>query len=90
MDATMKIIRKSGLLTADMNGEAVMMDITSGKYYNLGESGGRIWALLEDPMTLEEIVDTLLKEYAVEREVCRKEVADFLEELMKKGLATQA
>ena len=52
MTDTSVLTRREGLMTADMNGSAVMMDIMTGKYYNLGEIGGRIWELLEEPMTL--------------------------------------
>ena len=48
--------RREGLMAADMNGSAVMMDIMTGKYYNLGQVGGRIWELLEEPMTVAALI----------------------------------
>jgi len=90
MNATKKIVRKKGLLTADMNGEAVMMDIETGKYYNLGDTGGRIWELLAQPMTPEELCEKLVTEYDVTREICLRDVSGFLEDLVQRGLATPA
>ena len=81
--------RKSGLMTANMNGSAVMMDIATGKYYNLGETGGRIWELLETPATISHLVQALTAEYDVDQAQCRSEVLTFLQQLVDKGLLIQ-
>lgn len=78
--------RKSGLMTANMNGSAVMMDIATGKYYNLGETGGRIWEILEQPATLSDLIQTLTAEYDVTREQCEADVLRFLQQLKDRGL----
>lgn len=70
--------RRMGLMTADMNGSAVMMDIMSGKYYNLGEVGGRIWELLEEPSSVSALVEKLTAEYDVSAERCRADIEPFL------------
>ena len=36
------IVQSEGFLVSDMDGEKVMLSIDNGKYYNLGEIGGRI------------------------------------------------
>ena len=88
-DATV-LTRREGLMTADMNGSAVMMDIMTGKYYNLGEVGGRIWELLEEPMTVSALVKKLTAEYDVTAERCRADIAPFLEKLLAQGLLLSA
>ena len=87
-DATV-LSRREGLMTADMNGSAVMMDIMTGKYYNLGEIGGRIWALLEEPMTLTALIKKLTDEYDVSAERCRADMLPFLEKLLERGLLVE-
>ena len=82
--------RKDGLMTASMNGEAVMMDISTGKYYNLGETGGRIWELLEQPMTILQLQEALVAEYDVTAEQCLNDVQNFIGALMAKELVTEA
>jgi hypothetical protein len=69
-----------------MNGSAVMMDIATGKYYNLGETGGRIWNLLEQPTTLSDLIRTLTSEYEVSAEQCKEDVLAFLQQLVDRGL----
>lgn len=78
--------RKSGLMTANMNGSAVMMDIATGKYYNLGETGGHIWELLEQPTTLSNLIQRLTTEYDVSAERCRADVLSFLQQLVDRDL----
>lgn len=78
--------RKSGLMTANMNGSAVMMDISTGKYYNLGETGGRIWDLLEQPTTLSDLIQALTAEYAVSAEQCKADIQPFLQQLVDRSL----
>ena len=82
--------RREGLMTADMNGSAVMMDIMTGKYYNLGEVGGRIWELLEEPATLSELIGKLTAEYDVSAEQCRTDILPFLDTLLERGLLLEA
>ena len=79
--------RKEGLITADMDGETVMMDIETGKYYNLGRTGGDIWKSLENHHTVDRIVDEMMEIYDVERAECEKETKSFLTQLIDAGLA---
>jgi hypothetical protein len=68
-------------IVSDMGGEKVMLSIHNGKYYNLGEVGGRIWDLLVLPVTAQQIVHTLMIEYKVEQSECEQRVVSFLEHL---------
>lgn len=79
--------RKDGLIAADMDGETVMMDIETGKYYNLGKTGGSIWVIIEKPHTVDEIVDEMMEIYDVERSVCEEQTKNFLAQLTNAGLA---
>lgn len=78
--------RNMDIMAADMNGETVMMNIATGQYYNIGEVGGRIWELLEQPMTLGALVDALTAEYAVEKSQCEMDLMPFLDKMAKNGL----
>ncbi|CAM4281005.1 lasso peptide biosynthesis PqqD family chaperone [Paenibacillus tarimensis] len=81
-----KIMQAHGGLVTDMDGEKVMMSIANGKYYSLGEVGSRIWELAATPVSMEDIISTLLEEYEVDPAACRTEVAAFLEQLRREGL----
>ncbi|NBC69885.1 lasso peptide biosynthesis PqqD family chaperone [Paenibacillus sacheonensis] len=73
-----------------MDGDIVMMNIQQGKYYNLGQVGGVIWDLLQNPSTVEELTDALLNEFEITPEECESQVIAFLEQLMKEQLIQSA
>ncbi|WP_051318418.1 lasso peptide biosynthesis PqqD family chaperone [Cohnella thermotolerans] len=75
-----------GNLVSDMNGEKVMLSIQSGKYYNLGEIGGRIWELIASPLSVGQITDILVNEYEVDPAECSQEVERFIQALSKEQL----
>ena len=68
-------------ISADVGGEAVILVLKSGQYYGLNDVGTRIWELLQEPKAAGDIRDAILEEYAVEPEVCEKELLALLTEL---------
>ena len=80
--------RNEGLLTAEVDGELMAMSIEQGNCYGLNAVGTRIWALLAEPRTLDELCAQLLSEYEVDAAQCRDEVISLVEELRAEGLAT--
>lgn len=80
------ITRDETLLTQDLEEELVIANLRSGNYFSLGESGKRIWHLLEQPMTLDHICKTLLEEYEIDRPTCERAVLTFVNRLLEKGI----
>ncbi|GBF33822.1 hypothetical protein DCCM_2933 [Desulfocucumis palustris] len=80
------VAQATGLVAADMDGEKVMLNIEKGKYFGLNRVGSRIWELLEKPLTVQEMVAVLLKEYDVEEKNCRQDVLTYLSKLYARGL----
>lgn len=89
MNNQMVLNRKMGIMTADMNGATVMLDIESGKYFNLGEVGGRIWEILEQPTSVKDLVSILVQEYDVTEEQCLEDIVPFLEKMLNRGLVVE-
>ncbi|OHD01552.1 MAG: hypothetical protein A2885_03040 [Sphingopyxis sp. RIFCSPHIGHO2_01_FULL_65_24] len=82
------ITRNPSILFNDFDDGLMMMDIDSGNYFDVDSVGGRIWALLDSPATLDTICDSLVAEYDVEPGTCRTETIGFVQELAGKGLVT--
>ncbi|MDD3959678.1 MAG: lasso peptide biosynthesis PqqD family chaperone [Oscillospiraceae bacterium] len=83
-------VRRTGsIVTADMDGETVMMHVESGNYFGLGEVGSTIWAFMEEPVGVREIIEHLSESYDVERERCEAETLDFLNEMVTLGMITE-
>ncbi len=81
MDRNEVIKIKKTLNVTDLSGEKVMIDFDSGKYFMIKGSGNDIWDLIQNEITVDEIISSLLKEYDVSEEECAKSVEEFLEKL---------
>lgn len=67
-----------------------MMDVGQGKYFNLNEIGARIWALLAQPATIDQLVELLAAEYDLDNGVARQDTADFITAMCERGLIVEA
>lgn len=86
LDLSSVIVQNEGHIAANMDGEKVMMNVKTSKYYNLGEIGGSIWDLTTAPIKISEVINRLTAEYDVSREQCEEQVITFLKNLQKEGL----
>lgn len=73
-------------LAAVVDDEVVMFDPERGAYFSLGEVGSRVWELIEQPVSIDQMCDVLVQEYEIDREACRAEVVAFLDQLDGAGL----
>ncbi len=72
---------RSDLDTTDIDGDKVMMDLEKGQYFALNSVASRIWEELEKPVKINDIIETLLNEYEVDRETCEQNVLEFIKGL---------
>ncbi len=80
------IVRSQEILESDIDDEKVMMSLENNEYYGLNPVAKRIWELTRNPIKVNDIIETLLDEYNVDREQCIKESLELLQELKNKGL----
>lgn len=74
------------VLFRDLGGEAVILNLKSGKYYGLDEVGARMWALLTQHGQVAPAYQALLDEYDVTAEQLRPDLYRFVDELAAHGL----
>ncbi len=89
-DENSRFVRNPDLVSADMDGDLVMMSIENGEYYGIGGVGSRIWELLEQPVSLGQITETITSEFDVEADRCRADAIDFAKKLIELGLIKAA
>lgn len=79
---SIKLIKK--LEVADLEGDHVMVDFKSGKYFWLKGIANDIWEYLSsyEKIEIDYIIEQLLKEYDVEKSICNQEVRNFLDKLV--------
>lgn len=85
---TQKIEISSEVLTQEVDGETVILDLKSESYFGLDEVGTRIWQLLQEQEDIETITETMLNEYDVEEEQLEKDIQNLLTQLDKAGIVT--
>jgi hypothetical protein len=82
------LIRNSDLIGADMDGEMVMMSINKGVYYGINGVGSRIWALLENEISITTITQMICAEYAVNAPQLQTDLIVFIKEMIKNDLVS--
>lgn len=73
-------------VSAELAGEAVILDMKSGMYYGLNPVGVRIWELIANPCRVSDVKAVLLDEYDVDPDRCERDLLAILKELSDKGL----
>jgi hypothetical protein len=76
------------VVSCDLVDEAAILNLKTGIYYGLDPIGARIWNLIQKPRQLNEILETLLNEYEVEKNRCQEDLIELLEQLAEKELVT--
>jgi len=66
--------------------EAAILHMRSGVYYGLDPVGARIWKLLDQPKSVEDLRAVILDEYEVEPGICESDLLALLEKLRTEGL----
>lgn len=69
-----------------LDDEMVLLNLDSGEYFGLNDTGTRIWELLADGRGRDEVVRRLIEEFEVAAEVASDHVAALCEELLEAGL----
>ncbi len=74
---------EKNLDVTELDGEKVMIDFDSGKYFMIKGSGNDIWDMMRDGIKVSEIVDELLKVYDVDKQTCESSVNDFIKQMVE-------
>lgn len=81
-------IRHPTVNAAPLNGETVLMSTEGNRYFSLNSLGSDIWALLDQPRTLADLVDAIRADHDVEEDQARQDVMEFLEALQARNLVS--
>ena len=80
------VSQRDDILTADMNGETVMMSIEKGNYYGMEKIPTDIWNELKEPKTVSQLCETLQARYDVDSRQCHDDVLAYLNDLHEEEL----
>jgi hypothetical protein len=78
IEDTTLISRCSSVITAEVDGEIVMMSIEHGRYFGLDDIGSDIWKRIDRPCPFGELIDQLTAEYDADRTTIAADVRALL------------
>jgi hypothetical protein len=84
MDST--VVAAKEQMSCGLDDEAVILSLKKGVYYSLNPCGNRIWSLIQKPVKVGKIRDTLLEEYDIDKETCEEDLLSLLSDLNREGL----
>ena len=73
-----------------IDGEAIIINLTTGVYYSLDPTGSEIWSLLEARHDLDTTVGHLCGRFDVSEGACRSDVERLVEQLLEERLIVSA
>ena len=76
-DATL-ISRSPSVLTAEADGEIVMMSIEHGRYFGLDDIGSDIWRRIEPPCSFAALIEALAANYEADHATIAADVQGLL------------
>ncbi len=81
-----RLRRSPEALATQVDGDIMMLVLSTGMYHSLSGVAARIWEVLETPSTLEEISARIPEENGVSPDQCRADTQAFLQDLLRAGL----
>ena len=70
----------------DLGGEAIVLNIKTGLYYGLNDTGTRMWNVLTQHAGVEQAYHALLAEYDVADSRLRQDLLELIGQLAQRGL----
>ncbi|MFN8671394.1 MAG: lasso peptide biosynthesis PqqD family chaperone [Candidatus Sericytochromatia bacterium] len=86
IELSSKIIKNDSLVASELDDGLVMMSLENNSYYGLNSIGKRIWELLDEKQTYNELIEKLTQEYDISKEECEKDILELLESLEKEEI----
>ncbi len=81
------IVKKNeDVIAGSIDREIVAMNIQTGKCFQLNETGGRTLALLDQPRSVGDLCEEMAAGYDIDREICRRDVIEFIQAVEEFGL----
>jgi len=81
-----RVVVPSYVLIRHLDGESVLLNLETEKYFGLDGTGTRMWEIATRALSVEAAYEKLAEEFDVEPEVLRNHLAELLGQLVENGL----
>ncbi|MEM9255735.1 MAG: PqqD family protein [Pseudomonadota bacterium] len=88
MDLQQTFTVSVNVITQEVSGETVLLNLESEEYFGLDSVGTRAWQLINEGQSLGEVLASMLDEYDVEESRLLNDLRALLSEVVERGLAT--
>lgn len=79
-------LRTSDISARTIGGETIVLDLPSSQYFAITGIGSRVFQLLAEEQTLDELVTAITAEYDVDEPTARRDVSTFVDRLRQAQL----
>jgi hypothetical protein len=79
-------IQNAEIIQSKIGDEVVMLDMTSGFYFGLNSVASVIWQKMKEGISFEALINQLIEEFQVERELCEKDTRELIDQLLEKNI----
>ena len=83
---TMRVTVPAHVMVREVQGESVLLNLNSERYFGLDEVGTRMWATLTTSASVQVAYEVLLGVYAVDAEQLRQHLQELIAKLVENGL----
>lgn len=81
--------RRERVMTQQVEGDAVLLDIDSGQYFSLNDVGGMVWELCDGSRSVEDVAELVSSEFDVDTSAALSDAIELLETLVGAGLVVE-
>lgn len=86
IDSSTLVTASENQVSSVLGEEEVILNLENGMYYGLNPVGARVWQLIQEPRSVDDICNVLLDEFDVERQQLYQDVVALLQELKQEQL----
>jgi hypothetical protein len=79
-------INNENVVSRELEGEAVILNLESGVYFGLNGVGTRIWALIQEHGSLRKVLEAMQMEYEVTPQELESDLLQLIDQLQARGL----
>jgi hypothetical protein len=80
------VVAAKDQVSCDLDGEAAVLNLSTGIYYGLDKVGATIWQNLQKPTAVGQIHEAIVSAYEVDEQTAQSDLMTFLTEMMNEGL----
>ena len=82
----MRYRRNAAVLSAEVDDDVVALQADRGFAYGMEDVTAAVWRVLEQPRSVDELVELMREQFDVGKAECRADLTELLDEMSREGL----